>query len=101
MSTASEMLDLVWRRAPHLMRVGGGGLKIEGGAQKTGWKFGGHMKPVELARIKAMYADGMSIRQIAKELGRSYGAIATRTRLLVGANVDRRTSRKAAKGDVK
>jgi len=73
-SDVGELLDMVWRRGPELMRAGGGALEQEC-----------HAAPVsanEKRRIANLFNAGHSLEDIAADTGRHYSSIVKLTRHL-------------------
>jgi DNA invertase Pin-like site-specific DNA recombinase len=59
-----SLLDMIERRAPFLMKVGGGSLM-----QNQDPKIGRKLSNENLAKIDQMFTQGVSIRTIANEIG--------------------------------
>lgn len=73
-STASVLLDMVRRRAPILMRSGGGSLASED--MNAGRALDPHLK----TRANALVKEGKTLHEIAEMLGVSYSTICKHTR---------------------
>jgi len=59
-----SLLDMIERKAPLFMKVGGGSL-----SQNQDPKIGRKLSDDKLTEIDRMFVSGVSIRQIAKEIG--------------------------------
>ncbi len=70
----SDLMDMIARRAPELMRQGGGALSKE-----QLWS-GKHLDPGELKLIRAHWRRGKTLREIAEVTNRSIKTIWTHTR---------------------
>lgn len=64
MSAQSEILDMIWRLAPGMMRAGGGGL-VQETLENKPWIFKGHLTPAATQTILDAYARTHSIAEAA------------------------------------